>query len=179
MTLTVSSEGGSDTRVKRDLIAVGVRAQLQAELEEPSVTDNPAWWVALAVSPLAAAIWYLQDQQQGHAADTRSLVRTGRVLAALVQARGTETSAGALDLVVERYLEEALLARRRADPIQADRIDRSTAAVDGVRQALLLDALLQSAGASDTELGDVRGAIQDRIDELTASLDALEAESSD
>ncbi len=179
VTLTVWSADGSDTRVKRDLIAVGNRAELLAQRQPPSVTDSPAWWVTLAVSPLAAGIWFLQDLQQGHRDDLRGLAQTGRTLSALVAARGSGTQTAALDLMIERYLQEAVVAHRRADSIQSDLIDRSTGAVEGLREALLLEGLLQTVDDSDAERGGVEGAIQDRLDELNATIDAIEGDAAD
>jgi hypothetical protein len=104
------------------------------------------------------------------------LVRNGRALAALVEARDPETSAGALDLAIERFLADALTARRRTDPSVADLLGRSTGSLDGLRQALLLEAVLRQADPTGDGLGHVAADVQERLQEFIAAIEALDRE---
>jgi hypothetical protein len=172
VTLTIISVDGHDTRIKQDLIAVGTAAQL-ALGRQSSVTDEPAWWIALAVSPWVAGAWLLADRLGQSDLTLPQLVRNGRALATLVEARDPATSVGALDRAIERYLTDALTARRRSDPTVTDLIDRSTSRLDGLRQALLLEATLRRADPSGEGLGQAAADVQERLQEFIASIEAL------
>ena len=102
------------------------------------------------------------------------LVRNGRALSALVEARDPDTSVGALDLAIERFLEDALTARRRSDPTVSDLLDRSTGALDGLRQALLLESVLRQGDPTGERLGSVAADVQERLQEFIASIEALD-----
>ena len=173
MTLTVVSPEGHDTRVTEDLIAVGPAAQLAAA-RQTSVTDQPIWWVSLAISPWVAGAWLLADRLGQPGVTLPQLIRNGRALAALVDARSPETSVGALDLAIQRYLSDALIARRRSDPSVSDLIDRSSTRLDGLRQALLLEAVLRHSDPTGDGLGDVAADVQERLQAFIASIEALD-----
>lgn len=175
VTLTVVGPDGHDTRVKQDLIAVGTAAQLVAA-RQTSITDEPIWWVTLAVSPWVAGAWLVVDRLGEPDVTLRQLVRNGRALAALVEARDPETSVGALDLAIERFLADALTARRRSDPTVADLLDRSRGSLDGLRQALLLEAVLRQADPTGDGLGQVAADVQERLQEFIAAIEALDRE---
>jgi len=175
VTLTVIDAAARDTRVKTDLIAVGPVAQLRAS-RQTSVTDQPLWWVSLAVSPWIAGAWLVADRLQQPGVTLPELVRNGRALATLIEARGPDTSVGALDVAVERYLTDALTARRRTDPTIGDLIDRSRTRLDGLRQALLTEALLRQGEPTGERLSQVAADVQERLQEFIASIEALDRE---
>ena len=170
VTLTVWNETGSDVRVKQDLITVGGLAAAVVS-GQGSVTEQPAWWLSLAISPWIAGAWYLYDEFQAPRLALDVLEREGRTLAALVAARTPETSVGSLDVVIERYLMDALVARRRANEVSRDAIDRSTRAVDGLREAVLLEALVRDA--SPEQLGSYTTRVHERLQEFSATLAGL------
>ena len=173
MTLTVIDAAGHDVRAKQDLIAVGSTAQLRAA-RQTSITDEPIWWVSLAVSPWVAGAWLIADRLGQSGVTLPQLVRNGRALSALVEARDPDTSVGALDLAIERFLEDALTARRRSDPTVSDLLDRSTGALDGLRQALLLESVLRQGDPTGERLGSVAADVQERLQEFIASIEALD-----
>ena len=175
MTLTIVGADGHDTRVKQDLIAVGSAAQLAAA-RQASITDEPVWWLTLAVSPWVAGAWLLADRLGEADVSLPQLVRNGRALATLVEARDPETSAGALDVAIERFMTDALIARRRGDPTVADLIERSSTRRDGLRQALLLEAVLRRSDAPGDRLTEVAGDVQERLQEFIAAIEALDRE---
>ena len=173
VTLTIVGTEGSDTRVKQDLIAVGAAAQRAADRQR-SITDEPGWWVALIVSPWVAGAWLVADRLAQPDVTLPQLVRNGRALATLIEARDPETSIGALDLAIERFLSDALTARRRSEPTVADLLDRSTDRLDGLRQALLVEATLRQADPNGEGLGSIAADIQERLQEFIASIEALD-----
>ena len=175
MTLTIVGADGHDTRIKEDLIAVGPAAQLAAG--RGSVTDEPAWWVALAISPWVAGAWLMADRLGQPEVTLPQMVRNGRALATLVEARDPTTSVGALDLAVQRFLSDALTARRRSEPTIADLLDRSSSRLDGLRQALLLEATLRRADPTGAGLAEATADIQERLQEFIASIEALDRRS--
>jgi PKD repeat protein len=175
VTLTIIGGNGHDTRVKEDLIAVGPRAQLAAA-RQTSITDEPIWWVSLAISPWVAGAWLVADRLRDPGVTLPEVVRNGRALAALVEARGPETSVGALDLALERFLSDALIARRRAEPAIADLLDTSRTRLDGLRQALLLEAVLRRAEPSGEGLDQAVADVQERLQEFVAAVEALDRE---
>jgi PKD repeat protein len=175
VTLTIIGGNGHDTRVKEDLIAVGPRAQLAAA-RQTSITDEPIWWVSLAISPWVAGAWLVADRLRDPGVTLPEVVRNGRALAALVEARGPETSVGALDLALERFLSDALIARRRAEPAIADLLDASRTRLDGLRQALLLEAVLRRADPSGEGLDQAVADVQERLQEFVAAVEALDRE---
>ncbi len=173
MTLTIVGADGHDTRVKQDLIAVGPAAQLAAD-RQASITDQPVWWLTLAVSPWVAGAWLLVDRLGETDVSLPQLVRNGRALATLVEARDPDTSVGALDLALERFLTDALIARRRSDPTVADLIQRSSDRLDGLRQALLLEAVLRRSDGTGDRLTQVAADVQERLQEFVAAIEALD-----
>jgi PKD repeat protein len=176
VTLTIIGEDGHDTRIKEDLIAVGPAAQL-ATARQMSITDEPVWWLSLVISPWVAGAWLVADRLQDPDVTLPELVRNGRALAALVEAREPETSVGALDLAIERFLSDAHIAQRRSDPTIADLVGASTARVDGLRRALLVEAALRQADPTGEDLGQVAADIQEQLQEFIAAIEALDRES--
>ena len=74
-------------------------------------------------------------------------------------------------------MSDALIARRRSDPTVADLIDASTARLDGLRQALLVEAALRQADPTGEGLGQVAADVQERLQEFIAAIEALDRES--
>ena len=102
------------------------------------------------------------------------LVRNGRALATLVEARDPGTSVGALDQAVQRFLSDAVTARRRSEPTVIDLLDRSTGQLHGLRQALLVEAALRQGDPTGERLADAAADIQERLQEFIASIEALD-----
>jgi hypothetical protein len=99
------------------------------------------------------------------------VVDDGHALAALIAARDSTTSIGSLDVVIERWVTNALIGRRRANDAARDAYDRSLRDVDGLREALLLESLVRQA--SPEQLAGATTAVQERIQEFVASIEAL------
>lgn len=171
VSLAVWGAEGSDVRVKRDLIAVGTLANVVAGLGRDEITEQPAWWVALAVSPWLAGAWYVVDRMTTPQVALEKVVDDGHALAALIAARDSTTSIGSLDVVIERWVTNALIGRRRANDAARDAYDRSLRDVDGLREALLLESLVRQA--SPEQLAGATTAVQERIQEFVASIEAL------
>ena len=75
---------------------------------------------------------------------------------------------------MQRFLSDALTARRRSEPTVSDLLDRSTSRLDGLRQALLLEAALRQADPTGEGLAEAAADIQERLQEFIASIEALD-----
>ena len=174
VTLTVSGPNGTDTRIKRDLIAVGAAAELQADNQDPEFVDTPAFWLSMAVSPPVAAFLALRDHLEKRRQDGQAVTEQGHGLVTLIQARKAGTGPGAVDLAIEAYLDQATRARHRLDGSARDNLDQSTGIADDLRRLLLIEAVVSVVNPDGSRLAAMNQAIEERLTDLTSALDGLD-----
>ena len=175
VTLTVWGPDGRDTRVKENLIAVGSIAELQAENQDPAFTDQPAFWLTLAVSPPLAAFLTVRDHIDRQRVAITSTTDQGHALSTLIVARNTTTTAGAVDHALEAFMNTASRFRHRLDGSARDNLDQSTSVLAGLRNTLLFEAAVRQVDPNDPRLTDLGQQVTDRLDEFNAALDQLGA----
>ena len=175
VTLTVWGPDGRDTRIKENLVAVGSLAELQAENQDPAFTDQPAFWLTLAVSPALAAFLAVRDHIDRQRSAITSTTDQGHALANLIVARNTATTAGAVDHALEAFMDTAARLRHRLDGSARDNLDQSTSVLAGLRSVLLFEAAVRQVDPNDPRLTDLGQQVTDRLDEFNAAIDQLEA----
>ena len=173
VTLTVWGPDGRDTRVKSDLIAVGSIAEAQAERRDPSFTDQPAFWVALAVSPMIAGIIALRDTLDRNSSAVTTLADDGHQLAALIAVRNASTTAAQVDAAIEAFNNQAARLRHRLDGSALANLDRSTTVLGQLRHLLLFEAAVSQVDPNDPRLTEAGQQITDLLDDFNAALDQL------
>ncbi len=173
----MSGPAGTDTRIKRGLIAVGNAAELQAERTDPYFVDTPAFWLALAISPPIAALLGIRDRADRQRQDGQGLVTDGHALVALIEGRSATTSEGAVDLAIEKFLDKASRARQHLDGLALEDLDRSTTILENLGQALLVELAIRLVAPDDARLAAMNQNIQDRLEEFVAALDGLDRDS--
>ena len=176
MSLTVSGANGTDTRIKRDLIAVGSLAELQADNQDPEFVNTPAFWLSMAVSPAVATFLALRDHVDRRRQAGQGVATDGHGLIALIQARRAGTGPGAVDLAIEAFLDGATRARHRLDGSALDHLNQSTGIVDDLQRLLLIEAIVQKVNPDGARLTAMNQAIEERLGELASALDGLSRE---
>jgi hypothetical protein len=173
VTLTVSGAPGTDTRVKRDLIAVGTAAELKADNQDVEFLQTPAFLLTLAVSPPLAAFLAVRDHIEQRRQAGQEVVSDGHGLGALILNRRSGGSVTATDLAIESFLNSATRARHRLDGNALDHLDRSTGIAGELRNLLLMEALVSRISPDDTRLTAFNQAIEGRVQEFVSTLDGL------
>ena len=173
VTLTVWGPDGRDTRVKSDLIAVGSIAEAQAERRDPSFTDQPAFWVALALSPMVAGIIALRDTLDRNSSAITTLTDDGHQLATLIAVRNASTTAAQVDAAIEAFNNQAARLRHRLDGSAQANLDRSTTVLGQLRHLLLFEAAVSQVDPNDPRLAEAGQQITDLLDDFNAALDQL------
>ncbi len=173
VTLTVSGEPGTDTRVKRDLIAVGTAAELKADNQDVEFIRTPAFFLTFAVSPPLAAFLAVRDHIEQRRQSGQGLVAEGRDLGILILNRRSGGSVTATDLAVDAFLNSATRARHRLDGTALDQLDTSTGIAEDLRNLLLMEALVSRISPDDTRLTALNQAIEGRVQEFVSTLDGL------
>ena len=176
VSLTVSGANGTDTRIKRDLIAVGSLAEIQADNRDPEFVNTPAFWLSMAISPAVATFLALRDHVDRRRQAGQGVATDGHGLVALIQARKAGTGPGAIDLAVEAFLDGATRARHRLDGSALDHLNQSTGIVDALQRLLLIEAVVQKVKPDDGRLTAMNQAIEERLGELASTLDGLSRE---
>jgi PKD repeat protein len=174
VTLTVLGANGSDTRIKRDLIAVGSAAELLAERQDPEFIDTPAFWLTMAISPPVAVFLGIRDHVDRQRQDGQELVTDGHALVALIEGRAATTSEGAVDLAIEKFMDKGTRARHRLDGLALENLDRSSTIAEDLQRALLVELAVRSVSPDDTRLTAMNLAIQDRVEEFASAIDGLD-----
>jgi PKD repeat protein len=175
VTLTVWGPDGRDTRIKENLIAVGSIAELLAENQDPAFTDQPAFWLTLAVSPPLAAFLAVRDHIDRQRSAITSTTEQGDALATLIVARNTTTTAGAVDLALESFMNAATRFRHRLDGSARDNLDQAASVLSGLRDILLFEKAIRQVDPNDPRLTDLGQQVTDRLDQFNAAIDQLEA----